>query len=146
MPMAGGMRQMYQSGRTSGAVTTSTAPEPCSSPQRFGQGGSACHGLSPGASPQPIRQGSCFTQGLSPGASPLRDNCPGTPEQYASYPMPSGTESVQQSQLDFDIRNGCNDNQGPQCPAGMGQCCQPSPDVGQCMTYQGSVPTMMMIS
>jgi len=111
---------------------------PCASPKHFAQGGcqglspgasphpkGGCQGLSPGASPQPIRHG------LSPGASPMRNDCPpvrhdcpGTPEQYASYPMPSGAEVMQQPKLDFDFRDRCNDNQGPQCHPAVGQWCQ----------------------
>lgn len=143
-PMAGAMNQMSQSGccPVSGASTSAPGPEPCPSPQRFGQGG--CQGLSPGASPPPMRYG------LSPGASPQREDCPGTPEQYASYPIPNGcTEAMQQPQFDFDFRNQCNDNNGPQCNAGVGQWCQTAPDSAQCMPYQGGVnmqPTMMMMS
>merc|ERR1719420_2878222 len=48
---------------------------PCASPKHFAQGG--CQGLSPGASPM---RNDC---------PPVRHDCPGTPEQYASYPMPS---------------------------------------------------------
>jgi len=127
-PMAGGRNQINQLGGNVSSVpmTSVAASEQCSSPRRFGQGG---------------------CQGLSPGASPLRDDCQ-SPEQFASYPMPSATEGMQQPQLDFG--NHYSDNSGPQ--RHPGQWCQSTSDAAQCMpyqAYQGGVnmhPSIMMMS